>query len=384
MPDALAINKALVIRIATPPRYNQVGKLPTILAYCEIGIAIKRKTQNNQFVDAFLKRFFFLSINELNESCVLLLYYIEACCMNVTQFKKPSGSMTTQAIDNDPEPKSGLVWLASYPKSGNTWTRALLSNLAAIMAGERDELDVNSINRFSLGENFIELYKERLGFKPTKKHHKEVAALRHEVQQWIADQFEGLVFVKTHNGLVIDHGRSIINFAVTSGAIYIVRNPLDVAISLAHHMGKTVDQAIETMAQPDTETPINDKRVYEIWGSWSQNVESWTRKPQPAIYVMRYEDMLSDPQEIFGGLARHLLLNPTPAQLTLAIERSSFAKLRSQEEQKGFKEKSEKAERFFREGRAGQWKEILSPKQIERIVNDHGKQMARFSYLPLA
>ncbi len=276
------------------------------------------------------------------------------------------------------------MWLASYPKSGNTWTRAFLSNLANVLAGEDEALNINSINRFTIGENFQQFYEERLGFKPTEEHRKEIAALRHDVQEWIADQFEGLVFVKTHNGLVNDHGRSIINFAVTSGAIYIVRNPLDVAISLAHHMGKTIDEAIETMARPDTETPINEKRVHEIWGSWTQHVESWTRKSHPAIYVMRYEDMLAEPEKIFGGLARHLRLDATPAQLALAIERSSFAKLRSQEEKEGFKEKSEKAERFFREGRAGQWKETLSPKQIERIVNDHGKQMTLFGYLPLA
>jgi Sulfotransferase domain len=293
--------------------------------------------------------------------------------------------MSAHAVNSatEPAPQSGLVWLASYPKSGNTWTRAFLSHLATVVAGEEEALDVNSINRFTIGENFQQFYEKRLGFRPTERHRKEIAAVRHEVQAWIADQFEGLVFVKTHNGLVIDHGRSIINFAVTSGAVYIVRNPLDVAISLAHHMGETVDEAIETMAARDTQTPINEKRVHEIWGSWTQHVESWTRKPHPAIYVMRYEDMLAEPARIFGALACHLRLDPTPAQLALAIERASFANLRSQEEKEGFKEKSEKAERFFREGRAGQWKEALKPAQIERIVSNHGQQMARFGYLPL-
>jgi hypothetical protein len=280
------------------------------------------------------------------------------------------------------EPKTGLVWLASYPKSGNTWTRAFLSNLAAILAGESDELDVNSIGRFSAGENFTDLYEVQLGYKPTEEHRKEIAAVRHDVQKWIADEYDGLVFVKTHNGLVMDQDRSIINFAVTSGAIYIVRNPLDVAISLSHHMGTNIDEAIATMGTWDATTPVNHKRVYEIWGSWSQHVESWTRKPHHAIYVMRYEDMLSNPPKTFGGLARHLLLDATPSQLDLAIERSSFAKLRDQEEKTGFAEKSEKAERFFREGRSDQWKEILSPSQVDRIVKDHREQMARFGYLP--
>ena len=94
------------------------------------------------------------------------------------------------------------------------------------------------------------------------------------MQAAIADQFEGVIFVKTHNAMVVDHGRSVINFAVTSGAIYIVRNPLDVAISLSFHMGRTIDDAIQTMATSGVETPINDKRVHEVWGSWSQHVES--------------------------------------------------------------------------------------------------------------
>ncbi len=289
---------------------------------------------------------------------------------------------TTAQTNQNRQAKSGLVWLASYPKSGNTWTRAFLSNLAAIMAGENDELSVNAISRFSAGEYLAPLYENRLGFKPTPAHRTEIAAIRHEIQKSIADEYEGLVFVKTHNGLVTDCGRPIINFSVTSGAIYIVRNPLDVVISLAHHMGRTIDGAIEIMETRDLETPINEKQVHEIWGSWSQHVESWTRTPHRAIYVMRYEDMLSGPQKTFGALARHLLLDVTPVQLDLAIERSSFANLKSKEDKEGFQEKSERAERFFREGRAGQWKEILTPAQIRRIVKEHSQQMARFGYLP--
>jgi hypothetical protein len=291
--------------------------------------------------------------------------------------------MTSTGAAPEPTPESGIVWLASYPKSGNTWTRALLSNLVTIMAGEQEALDINSINRFSVGENMTSFYKDILGYAPGPEHRKEIAETRHQVQAAIADQFEGLIFVKTHNALVVEHEHSIINFAVTSGAIYIVRNPLDVAISLSYHMGRTVDEAIDVMAMPDMETPINDKRVHEIWGSWSRNVESWTRKPHRTIYVMRYEDMLHDPEKVFGGLAHHLLLNPTPAELKLAISRASFESVQAQEDAEGFKEKPKQAKRFFREGRADQWKEGLTPQQVERIVGAHRMQMERFGYWPL-
>src|ERR1700730_12153677 len=282
--------------------------------------------------------------------------------------------MSTQPAPQ-PKPDSGIVWLASYPKSGNTWTRTFLANLVTIMAGEADALDINSINRFSLGESFVSYYKDILAYAPTSEQRQQIADTRHRVQAAIADQFEGLIFVKTHNALVVDHGRSLINFAVTSGAIYIVRNPLDVAISLSYHMGRTMDEAIQTMATHGVETPINEKRVHEVWGSWSEHVESWTRKSHPAIYIMRYEEMLSDPETTFGKLAHHLLLNPIPAELKLAIERSSFESVQAPEDKAGFRENPEHADRFFREGRAGQWKDVLSPQQVNTVVSAHREQM---------
>ena len=84
---------------------------------------------------------------------------------------------------------------------------------------------------------------------------------------------------------------------------------------------------------------------------------------------------------VFGGLARHLLLCPTDAQLVTGIERSSFENLKKQEAQSGFKEKPEKAEQFFREGKAGQWREQLSRRQVRRIVQDHNIQMKRIGKL---
>ncbi len=158
--------------------------------------------------------------------------------------------------------------------------------------------------------------------------------------------------------------------------------PLDVAVSYPHHRGGSLDDAIAAMAQRGFETPVGAEGVHEVYGSWSEHVLSWTRKPHPAIYVMRYEDMLADPLQTFGGLARHLLLDAGPEQIGEAIERSSFARLRRQEEQEGFVEKPKVPAPFFREGRASQWQDVLSRPQIERIVRDHGEQMARFNYLP--
>lgn len=281
------------------------------------------------------------------------------------------------------EPRSGFVWLASYPKSGNTWARAFLHNLFKAISGEDDIQDINGLNRFTLSVSGRDLYAELLGFKPTDQHREQTAAIRHQVQRYVAGQFEGLIFAKTHQALTVDRGSTTIDFGVTAGAIYIVRNPLDVVISLAHHLGQSVDRAIAIMGTRNIELDVTDTQVHEVIGSWSQHVLSWTRKPHQAIYVMRYEDMLAAPEATFDALARHLLMAPTAAQLTDAIDRSSFDKLRAQEEADGFREKPQHLDRFFREGHAGQWKDVLTSQQVDQIVSDHGEQMARFGYLPV-
>jgi Sulfotransferase domain len=279
-------------------------------------------------------------------------------------------------------PQPGIVWIASFPKSGNTWVRTFLHNIAKLLGGEDDPQDINAMGRFSTWEIRKPNYTEALGFEPTDSHRDEIASVRHKVQQRIADEHDGLVFIKTHQAMVMDRGYSTVNFAVTSGAIYIVRNPLDVAISYAHHMGRSIDETIESIGTQDIETMVTDLAVYEVYGSWSQHVHSWTHKPHPAIHVMRYEDMVAAPAEHFGRLVRHLLLDATSAQIADAIDRCSFDKLRAQEERDGFRERPEVSQRFFREGRPGQWREVLTPAQIDRIVRDHGEQMARFGYLP--
>jgi hypothetical protein len=97
---------------------------------------------------------------------------------------------------------------------------------------------------------------------------------------------------------------------------------------------------------------------------------------------MRYEDMIAAPHETFGDLARHLLMRPTKEQLSKALELSSFERLKQQESDAGFREKPKDATQFFREGRSGQWREILTERQIRQIVSDHHVQMRRFGYLP--
>lgn len=251
------------------------------------------------------------------------------------------------------------------------------------MSGEQDDThDINRMGLLSTWEIAAKPYEHILGKPVSQCSRNEIASVRHAVQMGIMENANGLAFVKTHHALVMDRQKPTINFDATAGAIYIVRNPLDVAISFSHHMNSTVDYAIEQMALKNVETPIGENAVYEVYGSWSQHVESWTRKPHRTIKVMRYEDMLENAEAEFYSLAKHLLLDPSGSQLNKAIDLSSFEKLEAQEEDSGFREKPKKAAKFFRVGKSGQWKDQLDTAQIQRIVDHHHVQMERFGYLP--
>jgi hypothetical protein len=272
----------------------------------------------------------------------------------------------------------GLVWLASYPKSGNTWTRAFLH--ALIRPGQTQ--DINDMRSLTTADAVRDWYRGLIDKPESEWTDELVAAARPLALQRIAQSTDGLVFVKTHNAFVKHLGTPTIDPSVTAGAIYIVRNPLDVAVSFAAFKGGDIDEAIETMTAQGALAEPTAAMVYQYSGSWAEHVESWTRRPAPQLHVMRYEDMLNKPVESFGALAAFLRIAPTRQQLEAAIAASSFDKLKEQEDDFGFSEKPDTAGRFFREGKSGQWREALTASQIERIVATSQTQMKRFGYWP--
>lgn len=273
----------------------------------------------------------------------------------------------------------GIIWLASFPKSGNTWLRSFLHNL---LRNPTESYDINALTNFTLGDAQAHWYK-LLDPRPASQYTMdEVRRMRPLVHQAMTQAHPDSVFVKTHNALVEDEGAELITQSVTAGAIYVVRNPLDVVISFSHHMGKTIDETIETMSQEGTCTVGDDINVYERLGSWSLHVKSWTHTPNPQLQVIRYEDMLDSPIKSFGQVAQFLGLKPPRDRLEKAIKLSSFKVLQAQEKRKGFIERPKTATAsFFREGKSGQWKKLLTDDQINRIKRDHAEQMHRFGYL---
>lgn len=272
-----------------------------------------------------------------------------------------------------------LIWLASYPKSGNTWMRSFLHNL---LRNTQKPADINELDHFCLGESSATWY-AKFGIEDvTQVDHAQLAALRPEVQREFTQVFPDSVFVKTHNFLGEWHGVPLHNMGVTAGAIYVLRNPLDVVISMTHHFGSDVDEAIYRLSNEGALTAPGLDHVPEFHSSWSAHVKSWTANPSPQLYVVRYEDLLQKPRKYFKQVATFLGLKPPRERLERAIRNSSFKALKAQEQKSGFQEKSEFAESFFREGKAEQWREKLTDAQIRQIISDHREQMERFNYIP--
>ena len=276
----------------------------------------------------------------------------------------------------------GIVWLASYPKSGNTWLRVFLYHLIRLQSGApREDDEINKLSRVSLYEaRLFRLFEEYLGKPVETASMDEVARVRPRVQAEIRSHPPGVALVKTHNCIGEMAGYPLVDLSLTIGAVYMVRDPRDVSLSLAHHLGVDVDEAIKVMAVHGFATPNTRDGPFEVWGSWSDHVQSWTATANPALLVVRYEDLAADPVGKFGEIAAHLGIAAPGAAIAEATELSTFDKLAAAERVHPFRETSERADRFFREGRAGAWRERLTPDQARRIVAEHRVVMQRWGY----
>ena len=271
----------------------------------------------------------------------------------------------------------GIVWLASFPKSGNTWVRLYLH--ALLQEGRNS---INTMNTLTVGDAAAIWYQPHLKQPVELCADEEIAAARQNALRGLAARSDGLVFVKTHNALVSHLGFPMIEASVTAGVVYVVRNPLDVVVSLSSFQGTSLDTAIEEMLSKGAMGPTSERFAYQYFGSWAEHVESWTRRPMRQLHVMRYEDMLEKTHDTFSDLTKFLRIPATPSKVRMAIKASSFEKLRKEEDEQGFVERPDTADRFFRQGTAGQWRDVLSPQQITRITDALGQQMQRFGYLP--
>ena len=290
------------------------------------------------------------------------------------------------------------VWLTSYPKSGNTWFRALLSNLdpertepAAINALDSTDSIASSRGRFDnhlLIESGLLTFDEIDDLRP--------ALYRHLAADTYEDPFDPearypVRFVKTHDGYT--HTRTgepmMGGAAAAAGALLFVRDPRDVAPSLANHQNCTIDQAIEMMGNPaysfcaHPKALVNQLRQQLLgWGGYAS---SWLDQTDVPVHLVRYEDMHAAPLPTLRAALAFAGWPVDDATIERAIGFAAMDELQRQEAETGFSESPQRRggdRRFFRRGVAGGWRDELTRAQVMRIEQDHAAMMERLGYTP--
>ncbi len=273
----------------------------------------------------------------------------------------------------------GILWLSSYPKSGNTWLRAYLANL---FRNAEKPIPINELPKFALGDNFLVHYEKFTGKKAEDLSAEEITELRPRIHEWFATFQSDTVLVKTHNACVVADGQPLITPSATAGAIYVIRNPFDVAISFANHYQVSPERAIELLCDERHALPPLEGQIEQVLLSWSGHVKSWTQTPFKRLHVMRYEDMRAKPFKALSALSRFLGLPHEPERIRKAIKFSSFRELRSQEQKGGFVEaRPDGKAKFFHAGKVGLWRKALSEAQVAQVIEAHREVLREHGYL---
>ncbi len=274
--------------------------------------------------------------------------------------------------------KKSIVWMASYPKSGNTWARILLANY---LANESKPIPINNARRIAMGDAIAKTYSMVAGRQIDTSDIDLTLQLRPGVLRGIVANNADINLVKTHNARTKARGVTLIPDEVTRSAIYIMRNPLDMVLSYARHYGMSHADACIAVSHVDNANLPSEDAVAQFMGSWSDHVRSWTSPSAYPVLVLRYEDFLSDPHGNFAKVVEHLGMTVDSERLDRAIRFASFKEMSKQEEKQGFVEKSKESERFFAKGKSDQWKSDLEPNLVKQMRQAHRKVMKKYGYL---
>ena len=295
------------------------------------------------------------------------------------------------------------IWLASYPKSGNTWFRMLVANLSA----KDKPADINdlperggiasargSFDRLSLIDSGLLTHEEIDCLRP--RIYEELARGEDDDEYDKAQDTPPVRFVKVHDAYTLTpKGEPLLASARgAAAAILIVRDPRDVASSLANHNRSSIDDAIALMNNPQAvycaKPGRMDVQLRQKLPGWSGHVASWLEQSDIPLHLIRYEDLQADTFETFRKALEFAGRPASRDEINRAVSYADFAELRRQEEDKGFSETPRQpGGLFFRRGETGTWRDELSAEQIARIEAAHAPMMRRLGYelepaMPLA
>lgn len=273
-----------------------------------------------------------------------------------------------------------IVWLASYPKSGNTWFRMFLANY---LKDSKEPLPLEDIEKTTISSS-PEEFEDESAINPFELTSEEIDNYRPENYRSVAaNSSERLIFKKTHDAYTINcKGEPIFPGDASYGAVYFVRNPLDVSISYANHNTSGIDKVICTMIKENAFIGgrVGDQ-LRQILLTWDNHYYSWQNQNQIPVHTVRYEDMVMKPKEIFGSIVNWLELPYDEERIDRALKNSNFNTLQEMEQRDGFRERLQNCKQFFWKGKIGNYREHLTSEQVDILIDNFKKLMLQLGYI---
>ena len=278
-----------------------------------------------------------------------------------------------------------IIWLASYPKSGNTLMRSILSSYFYSKDGNFEFKNLNQIKQFPMSVDFMSLGIDI-------ENDKEVFKNFINVQKFINEKKRSLSFFKTHSSLAKMYDCDFTNLENSLAAIYIVRDPRNVVTSFANHNGISVDEATDIILDQNMFTDKSSNICKVLVGSWASNYNSWKEFKKKNKYILiKYEDLISKKKTVLIRVFKFLNQvgfshNLNIIKLNKAIKTTEFNLMKSKEEKESFSEalpdkETGKRRVFFNLGPKNDWRKILDKKNIEKIEKHFKDEMLELGYL---
>ena len=268
---------------------------------------------------------------------------------------------------------SRTLWLASYPKSGNTWVRAQLDALVRNSEPDFQAMDADEAH---------DRMDPALGLTLGALSAAEAAAALRLSWALARPTRSGFVRRKTHSAwLPVEDGWPGPWQPPEARAIYIVRDPRAIVMSWAHHLGCTPEEAVVIMGDETRGLRAgHNADGTGVLSAWSRHVTSWLDDCTLPLLLVHYEDMLVDPIGQLTRIAEFAEIEATSEQILAAVEACSFSTLVTREIFEGFPEAAAPGRPFFRRGEAEAWRQELEPALVERVQSEHADVMSRLGY----
>ena len=280
-----------------------------------------------------------------------------------------------------------IIWIASYPKSGNTWVRSLLSAYLYSGDGNFDFEILKKIKQFPSKKYFDFFMKD---FNDIKKLSEYWIAAQDRINLFNSE----ITFLKTHNALCTFENNSFTNKLNTKAAIYIVRDPRNVITSVLNHYSfKNIEESFQFIAREGI-TLINNQglgdETAQLIGTWRENYKSWRDLTFAPKIIVRYEDLINDTKKTFLSILNFLSnlmdIKIDEKKIINSINSCSFDALALKEKNEGFEEaaihkETGKKIKFFNLGKKNNWENLLESKIEEKIRVTFNKEMKELKYI---